>query len=96
MSKIATYNFKQVHIQPTDPNYIHKVLKFKIDFGHGNLSLTKISEKTKKEYGNRKNFDMLKLTLTNLNLGTRLQEINSQIQWINVDKTNHAIPWIEI
>ena len=49
LSKIATYNFKQVHIQPTDPNYIHKVLKFKIDFGHGNLSLTKKSEKTKKE-----------------------------------------------
>ena len=48
LSKIATYNFKQVHIQPTDPNYIHKVLKFKIDFGHGNLSLTKISERQRK------------------------------------------------
>ena len=40
-----------MHLQPTDRirNYIDKVLKFKIDLDQGNLSLTKISEKTMKE-----------------------------------------------
>ena len=42
---------KFMHLQPTDRirNYIDKVLKFKIDLDQGNLSLTKISEKTMKE-----------------------------------------------